>query len=274
MKNYLKHFRFLFIGTGVLLVIFIVLFLVKRPLSVYVRTNSQEEERVFDYADKLTDEEEEALRELIAEKEGLIGCDIVLVTIDDSSIDSDYAMMNYGDDFFDERRYGYNMPWGDGALYLDNWGSGYCWLSTSGRVEDSYSTEDIDNLINEVCATVNDDPYGAYKTYVESLSSKMLKQETAETIPMTYILGAAFIITFAYVLMGLVHNKGKKTTTASTYVAGGQPLFRDRRDIFVTKHTTSRHIERSSGGSGGAGGGGGHHISSGGHSHGGGGGRH
>ncbi len=272
MKKYLKHFCFLFIAVGILLVIYIAVFLTKKPAAVYVRTNAQEEERVFDYADKLTDEEEEALRELIAEKEVLIGCDIVLVTINDPSIDSDYAIMNYADDFYDEKKYGFNAPWGDGALYLDNWANGYCWFSTCGRVEDRYSSQDIDNLIEEVCLTVNYDPYGAYKTYVESLSRKMSRRGSVDSIPFTYVLGAAFIITFAYVIIGVAHNKGKKTTTANTYVEGGQPLFNDRRDIFITKHTTSRHIDRSSGGGGG--GGGGHHISSGGHSHGGGGGRH
>lgn len=270
MKKYLKHFRFLFIAVGVLLIIYIAVSITKRPPIGYVRTNSQEMERVFDYADKLTDEEEEALRELIAEKESMIGCDIVLVTINDPSIDSDYAMMNYADDFYDERKYGFNRPWGDGALYLDNWANGYCWFSTCGRVEDRYSTQAIDNLIDEVCLTVNNDPYNAYRTYVESLSRKMSNQGTMGSIPGLYILGAAFIITLVYVIIGVINNKGKKTTTANTYVVGGQPLFHDRRDIFVTKHTTSRRIETSSGG----GGGGGHHISSGGHSHGGGGGRH
>lgn len=271
MKKYFKHFCFLFIVVGILLVAYIAVSIVKKPAAGYVRTNAQEEERVFDYADVMTDEEEEALRDLIDEKEGQIGCDIVLVTIDDPSIDSDYAMMNYADDFYDEREYGFNAPWGDGALYLDNWANGYCWFSTSGRVEDRYSSQAIDNLIEDVCYTVNSDPYGAYRTYVESLSRKLSNSGTVGSIPFTYILGAAFIITFVYVIIGMVNNKGKKTTTANTYVEGGQPLFHDRRDIFVTKHTTSRHIERSSGGGGG---GGGHHISSGGHSHGGGGGRH
>lgn len=272
MKKYLKHFCFLFIAVGVLLVIFIAVSVAAKPSAFYVRTNAQEEERVFDFADKLTDEEEESLRELIAEREVQIGCDIVLVTIDDPSIDSDYAMMNYADDFYDERKYGFNAPWGAGALYLDNWANGYCWFSTCGIVEDRYSSQDIDNLIDEVCRTVNSDPYGAYRTYVESLSRKMSNKGTVGSIPTIYILGAAFIITLVYVIIGVVNNKGKKTTTANTYVAGGQPLFHDRRDIFVTKHTTTRHIDRSSGGGGG--GGGGHHISSGGHSHGGGGGRH
>ncbi|MBP3458351.1 MAG: TPM domain-containing protein [Lachnospiraceae bacterium] len=273
MKNYLRHFRFLFIALGVLLVIFIgVKIAAGSDQKEYTRTNDQctETERVFDYADKLTDAQEDDLRELIAEKEKEVGCDIILVTINDSSIASDYDMMNYADDFYDNHMFGYDEPWGDGALYLDNWANGYCWFSTCGRVEMEYSTYEINELIDDVCATVNADPYKAYKTYVNSLSRTM-SGKAAPVYSMGIVLFAAFIITLIYVIVGVYHNKGKKTTTASTYVAGGRPVFNDRRDLFVTKHTTSRHIERSSGGGGG---GGGHHISSGGHSHGGGGGRH
>jgi len=272
MKNYFRHFRFLFIAVGVFLVIFIGLKIATGSgQKEYTRTNGQctETERVFDYADKLTDAEEDELRALIEKKEKEVGCDIVLVTINDPSIASDYDMMNYADDFYDDRMFGYDEPWGDGALYLDNWANGYCWFSTCGRVETEYSTYEIDALIDNVCATVNTDPCRAYKTYVNSLSRTMSGMGIP-TIGIGTILLAALIITIIYVIVGVYHNKGKKTTTASTYVAGGRPVFNDRRDVFVTKHTTRRHIQRSSGG----GGGGGHHTSSGGHSHGGGGGRH
>lgn len=272
MKKYLKHFCVLFIVLGVFLVIFIgVRLATKTEKTVYTRGNDQctETGRVFDYADVLTDEEEENLRKLIRKTEDKIGCDIVLVTIYDPSVASDYDMMNYADDFYDNRMYGYDEPWGDGALYLDNWANGYCWFSTCGRVEHEYSTLEIDGLIEDVCRVVNDDPYAAYKRYINSLGDTM-SGKSANAIPMSIILLAAAIITAVYVFIGVAHNKGKKTTTASTYVSGGVPVFHDRRDVFLTKYTTSRHIERSSGGSGG----GGHHVSRGGRSHGGGGGRH
>ena len=58
-------------------------------------------------------------------------------------------------------------------------------------------------------------------------------------------------------------KKGKKTTTANTYVAGRQPVFRVSQDRFLRKNVTSRRIQSSSGGGGGGGrshgGGGGHH---------------
>ena len=89
-------------------------------------------------------------------------------------------------------------------------------------------------------------------------------------IPTFAIWGVAALITLIYILVCINRNVGRKTTDANTYVAGGHAQFPDQRDVFISKHTTSRKIQTNSGG----GGGGGHHISSGGFSHGGGGGRH
>ena len=150
-------------------------------------------------------------------------------------------------------------------MYLDNYYIGYCWFSTCGRVMDEYSDYEIDELIDEVCEDVNYDPYNAYRTYVNSLANTMSGR--GDQIPFGIILLVALVVTIIYVIIGIFNNKGKKTTIASTYVAGGNPMFHDKIDIFVTKHVTKRHIESSSGGGGG-------HISSGGVSHGGGGGRH
>ena len=58
------------------------------------RGNSQDPtERVFDYADMLTDEEEQNLREYIAECEEKIQADIVIVTISESV---EYDLQNPG----------------------------------------------------------------------------------------------------------------------------------------------------------------------------------
>lgn len=277
MKKYLKHFAVLFILFAIVLVVFIVALIMKKPNEekVYTRTNTQckTEERVFDYADVLTDAEEDALRQMIAEKQDEIGCDIVLVTISDPDYAGDNAMMNYADDFYDDNMFGYDEPWGDGALYLDNFlgvGNSYSWFSTCGRVEERYSSSMIYDLVDEVCYNVNYDPFGSYKLYINSLAKTMSSNSTLGVeIPTYAIWGVAALITIIYILVCINRNVGRKTTNANTYVAGGHAQFPDRRDVFISKHTTSRKIQTSSGG-----GGGGHHISSGGHSHGGGGGRH
>ena len=278
MKKYLKHFAVLFILFAIVLVVFIVALIMKKPKEekVYTRTNTQckTEERVFDYADVLTDAEEDALRQMIAEKQDEIGCDIVLVTISDPDYAGDNAMMNYADDFYDDNMFGYDEPWGDGALYLDNFlgrGKSYSWLSTSGRVETTYSLDMIYNMVDKVCSSVDDDPFGSYQLYINSLANTMSSNSSLDVeIPTFAIWGVAALITLIYILVCINRNVGRKTTDANTYVSGGHAQFPDRRDVFISKHTTSRKIQTNSGG----GGGGGHHISSGGFSHGGGGGRH
>lgn len=278
MKKYLKHFAVLFILFAIVLVVFIVALIMKKPNEekVYTRTNTQckTEERVFDYADVLTDAEEDALRQMIAEKQDEIGCDIVLVTISDPDYAGDNAMMNYADDFYDDNMFGYDEPWGDGALYLDNFlgiGNSYSWFSTSGRVENRYSSSMIYDLIDDICYNVNRDPFGSYQLYINSLANTMSSNSSLDVeIPTFAIWGVAALITLIYILVCINRNVGRKTTDANTYVAGGHAQFPDRRDVFISKHTTSRKIQTNSGG----GGGGGHHISSGGFSHGGGGGRH
>ncbi|MGN0248558.1 MAG: TPM domain-containing protein [Lachnospiraceae bacterium] len=278
MKKYLKHFAVLFILFAIVLVVFIVALIMKKPNEekVYTRTNTQckTEERVFDYADVLTDAEEDALRQMIAEKQDEIGCDIVLVTISDPDYAGDNAMMNYADDFYDDNMFGYDEPWGDGALYLDNFlgiGNSYSWFSTCGRVENRYSSSMIYDLIDDICYNVNRDPFGSYQLYINSLANTMSSNSSLDVeIPTFAIWGVAALITLIYILVCINRNVGRKTTDANTYVAGGHAQFPDRRDVFISKHTTSRKIQTNSGG----GGGGGHHISSGGFSHGGGGGRH
>lgn len=64
MKGYLKYFRVYFIIILVLTVIFAALKLTGAGKQPAERGNTEAvtQERVFDYADKLTDEEEDSLR--------------------------------------------------------------------------------------------------------------------------------------------------------------------------------------------------------------------
>ena len=85
LRRYLKYFKVWFIIAGILAVITIGVAVVHLLTPKTVRGNSQDPtERVFDYADMLTDEEEQSLREYIAECEEKIQADIVIVTISES----------------------------------------------------------------------------------------------------------------------------------------------------------------------------------------------
>ena len=297
MKQYLRFFRIPFIIVGILAVATIVMTVAKSgATAVSASTNTQRTttERVFDYADKLTDEEEEKLRSQIEKAEKDTQCDIVIVTLNESlveyaaqyesiigPVDTSECVMVYADNFYDEHMFGYNEAWGDGVLFLDNWyreadGYVYSWMSTSGKAEDRYSSAMIDNLLDDALYYVEDNPYKAYSKMVDIFVSDMTGDSAgsaaAGLLTPTYILIISVVIAVVFFIVNWSSKKGKRTTTNRTYVVGGNPTFRRREDRFLYKNVTKQKIEKSSSSGGShSGGGGGHHVSSGGHSHGGGG---
>lgn len=289
-KKFFFYFRYYFIVIVVLAAALAMMSSMKTKKE-YVRTNQEyvTQERVFDYADVLDDDEEEKLRKLIARSESRTGCDIVLVTLDESLEEyaksyedrlgplytSEYVMV-YADNFYDEHNFGFDRAHGDGVLLLDNWyreadGKIYSWLSTCGRAEARFSGEMIDSLLNDALENVDDDPYGAYRKYVEIFTREMTGRIY---IPVWAVILTAGIITLIFVCLHLTSRFGKKTVNENTYLAPGKEIrLKKKEDIFIRKSITQHKRETNvqGGGRSGGGGGGGHHISSGGISHGGGG---
>lgn len=280
-KQYLKYFRTWFIVVAILMVLGLVVSVVRMivPSEMPERTNYEAPiERVYDYADVLTDEEEQMLRLRIAELEPQIQADIVLVTarevIETAEVSWETAMMNYADDFYDTNLFGYDMVHGNGVLLLDNWyeeqeGS---WLSTCGNVYEYFDTEQIDLVLDAVYYGLYDGAYEAYMEYIETTCFLMGAKELVAKGPFSAvtIFLIPLIIALIYACAKLRQKKAKDTTQVTTYVAGGRPVMNVSRDEFVRKHVVTRRIETNNGSSGGNGGGG-SHRSSGGVSHGGGG---
>ena len=112
-KKYISYFKFWFLAILLLAVLLVVLLAVRGRESAAERTNQEcdTQERVFDYADVLTADQEEALRALIAEQEKRTACDIVLVTLNESL--ADYAAAY-------EEELGYLTPDRYTMVYADN----------------------------------------------------------------------------------------------------------------------------------------------------------
>lgn len=293
MKSWFNYFKIWFLVCGIVVVVLVALLIsskVKNDENV-VRINEvcTETERVFDYADVLTVEEENNLRVLIAEKELEAKCDIVLLIMNESLEEYAYQYdpSSYGeewtrikaDNFYDEYGFGWNKHVesddGDGVLLLDNWfresdGRIHTWLSTSGKVMDRYSKSMIDRLLDNVYDYVESDPYQAYCAYVETVAEDMSDSSSNSGIPelpLWTVIVIPGIVAIVFIIINLSGKEGKKTTVATSYVEGGRPNFRVNEDHFIRKTVSTRHIPKSSSSSGGGGG----HISAGGHSHGGGG---
>ena len=83
MKKYLQIFKIPFIVLALFLLVGITCkVLVMMRTDDYVRNNPEctIEERVFDYGEKLTEKEEEILREKIKKAEVFCGCDIIIIS--------------------------------------------------------------------------------------------------------------------------------------------------------------------------------------------------
>jgi uncharacterized membrane protein YgcG len=255
--------------------------------STRANTECDTTERVFDYADVLSDAEEESLREAIAQKEVETRSDIVIVTLNESleeyvepyeeiigPVSTDKWVMVYADNFYEEHKFGFNKPIGDGTLLLDNWyreadGGVYSWMLTSGNVMDAFSSGMIDYVLDYSLEVVEDSPYEAYYRFVCEYESMYVQDDGEILNPMVLLLGS-FVIAAIFFAINCFSKKGKKTTTSSTYVIGGRPVIRLMEDRFLRKSLNRVRIQSDSS-SGGGGGGGGSHRSAGGSSFGGGG---
>ncbi len=292
MRDYFRYFKWYYILSAVFLLLFGLVsgghWLIAR-MAGYQRENTEctTTERVFDYGDILTDKEEDKLRRLIAKREKQTGCDIVLVTLQESlkeyarqidpSVRYDEFVRIYAEEFYESHRFGYDRPNGDGVLLVDNWyreddGAVYTWLCTTGRVQETYSDGDIDHILDNVYRYVENDPYRAYKTYINDFYHDMLGMRMFDLyFPYWLPWAVGIIAAVIFISFNWKSEKGVKSTTAVTYVEGRQPQFSVYRDRFLRKTVTRHEIQTSSGGGGGSHSGGGGHSSGGGGSHGGGG---
>lgn len=287
MKEYFKYFKWLYIVLAVMLVIFAFVKLSSRVVH-YERTNTEctTTQRVFDYADVLSDAQEKELAQLIAQREKQTNCDIILITLEESlkeyaraiepSVSYDEFVRVYAEQFYEENKFGYNRPNGDGVLLVDNWfreddGKIYTWFCTTGIVKDRYSAADIDHILDRVYLYVEDDPYKAYTTYVNEFYHDMMGGSSlTSNMPKGLPIIIGFVAALIFIAVNWKSKSGKKTTTAVTYVNGKRADFVNRQDIFIRKTVVKHRIETSSssggGHSGGGGGGGGGSHGGGGHS--------
>lgn len=292
MKHYINYFKIWFIIWGVCAVITLIFgvgHMIKSNVKVERGNNNAPIERVYDYADVLTDEEEMNLRQYITQVEERIHHDVVLVTLNESVLDmygyenTDYywdkAITAYADDFYDYNYYGYNEEMGDGVILVDNWYEGEkgSKFSTAGNAYVKYTDRMVDEVLDAVYYVVEDNPYRAYKAYVDTVAKHLAPNyDDTPSISIMSLLIIAAIPSIIFIVIHMKNTEGKKTTNLNTYVDEKAlvPRFIVNRDDFITKNVTSVRIDtssssggRSSGGGGGRSGG---HRSSSGRSHGGG----
>lgn len=237
-------------------------------------------ERLFDLNDKLSEYEEEYLRDLITECEETLSMDIVIITIDSgmdlSPIGLSYDYYGSSQELAEYVCEYYKLGWEDWStnhneptssiVIVANWTTGDAWMCTSGRAMSAISDSEASSIVQKGCRYLRYEPLKGFEIMLNDSVSAITGVSSKTRGKLVYAVIAAMAISLIFFLMNFSKRAGRDTTTCETYVEGGQANVLQRQDVFLRKHVTQTTISSS----GGSGGGGGH--SSGGGSHGGGGG--
>ena len=268
MSRYFKYFRIPFIIAAVLVIVCVVVGNNSARKYSYARDNDEYDNTdwvVYDWAEKLTDKEEEALSEAIYEWQEACCADIVWITMDEAGLGYLSAVKEYADSFSEEARMGYYGPGSNAIVFVDNWSRGgdggiHTWVSTTGEVRNRISDDDIEEILYILDEIPSDDadPYPQYMRILDRIGRKAYPYNP---FPVYIPIIAGVVAAGLFILLNWRSKLGDKTVTNSTYLEGGAAQFPVARDIFNHKTVTKHKIESSSGGGGGGGGshgGGGH----------------
>lgn len=229
---------------------------------------SADTQRVYDYDDLYTDEEEAELETLLYETSEELKCELTIVTVKDyEGKDS----MNYADDFYDEHNFGEEVD-STGFLLLINMSERELYISNAGEAPSYFTDGMIDNMVSEIGSRLASYDYmGAAEWYVDYVSDKMWETNYNEDGVMNkwWVQLLVAGVASAIIVLCLAHgNKTKMTVNSRTYLKGNKNNVLESADRYIRTATTSHKIESSS-----SGGGGSTHTSSSGNTHGGGGGK-
>ena len=250
-------------------------------------------EKIYDFADILTDEEEQKLKEQIDQFINNNNMDMVIVT-DSFAYTNDSQNEAYADDFYDYNDFGMTFEYNSGVLLLRNANPSdpYYHMSTTGNAQLYLNDSRINSILDNIYSDIKSGNYyqgfsnwiSYTNNYVQSGypstasnyyldnngNMHKLKPKYYPPIPIAFLMGLAA----AGTTVGIMISKNKmvkKAYKASEYLDNGSVNITKREDTYLRSHTTSYTISSSSGGGHHHGGGHSFHHGSSGFSHGGGG---
>jgi len=275
MGSFFKYFRTPFIVTIVITIISLAIYFTTRP-NLERHDVSDLDKNVYDYAGRMSAKQVKELDEMIKEVEAKYPVDIAFVILDESLAEyyphayNKYYVQEFADEFAEENKMGYEGNMGSNLVFVDNLyreessGRVDSWISTYGYARDRISDTECEDIMDVALEGLTDwsdgdDYFNAYSEIVR-LIPKHMNGFLSNFFKPLYSVIIAFVISVCYISANWKSKLGKKTTSGTTYVAGGRPTIRQKSDLFVRKTVSKVKIESSSGGGHGGGGhgGGGH----------------
>lgn len=210
-----------------------------------------ETEKIYDYANLITDLEETELYGKVLEFINEYNMDMAIVTIDSNPKSSSMA---YADDFYDYNNFGIGSN-NSGLLFLIDMQNRNMWISTTGDAIKIYTDSRIDTILDFAYDKISEQDYnGCIEQFIEKASYFANKKTTSgskvitvqDMICKSLIFG--LIIAIILICIGLAtHRKPRKKKEANYYIS--RPLkLNSNSDNFVNKHVSKVKIETSSSG--------------------------
>lgn len=246
------------------LILITLLFTIIIPNKVYADLS-----RVNDFANLLSNDEENNLKDKIKEIKDKYKYDIVILTTSDTEGKSS---QDYADDFYDYNGFGYDEK-NSGLLLLINMEERFINIYTTGDAIENFSTEKLDNILDDIYEDIsNGNYYEASDMFLDKVegSLKIIKNKNIIVLSISLIISMIIAAAICFIIR-YKYTHGS-SVSGMNYLKNDSVNFLARRDQYITSHTTRRKIERNNGGSGGSSSG--THVSSSGTSHGSGSGRH
>lgn len=257
--------KFLYVSRNIVLTMILMLSFVT-VASVDARAETQSgKQRLTDYADILTDSEEESLSKLLDKISEKRECDIVIVTtvLDESENyyygEEEKAAITeaFADSFYDENGFGYGET-RDGIMLTISMGPRYYDILGNGY-GDELMQADRDYILDEMYGYMSSgEYYQACKTFAKECEASIVDDKTVGLFGLVVAFGIGAVA--ALIVTGSMKAQLKSVAlkrSAQGYVKPGSMKLNLQNDIYLyqTVTRTARPKDTSSGGRSGGGGG-------------------
>lgn len=228
-----------------------------------------EEEKIYDFADLYTDEEEVDIYNKIVSFIDNRKLDLVVVTINENN-KSDAT--EYADDFYDYNKFGLNDT-RDGLLFLVDMDTRDLHITGTGVGEEKYPDLKIDDILDETFQDFSDGSYyEGTKNVIKTIDSyyDIEYNESGRYEPKNYIdyllyiiIGSVVITVIVMIILVSKNRMVNKATSSREYLNEGTKEVKLIKNTLIGTHISKTKINHDNGSSGGGGG----HIGSSGSSH-------
>lgn len=240
-------------------------------------------EKIYDFAELLTDSEEEKIYQQAQDYIDKTDFDLAIVTVSDYTKECNgNCSRTYADDFYDYNTFGMDSDH-SGVLFLVDMQYREIYMSTTGKAMDMYNDYRVDAILDAIYQEFSNQDYyqgiTKFMTILENYDtiglanskdshySIMSDGSIQRNIPWLLILGVPLLITVIVMAILISKNKLVRVATSSReYLDKSSLDIKVVGDRLVHTHTSKTPIYHSDGGGGGS-----SHSGSSGVSHGGGG---